>query len=231
MPEFMTAYVLSTPGEVHVTFSGHMTPCDKRVHESRPKYESKPKDVTCRTCGAYLTFNMDAAKRAALEHVRAARGVSKWSVEGIYDFSTKVAELVAGVAWLVKREHGEWNSNRVFSDFMAGGGWMTDKSPEARLTGSTGLAVLEVLNEHVVIGWRHVINDTVFDLSAHNQIAIVYPWQEKYGEPVRPLFSATYSSENNQGDAWTFKNEKEFQAFCEKYAETRPYLIEPAPKR
>ncbi|MFC9591546.1 hypothetical protein ACFTUC_17370 [Streptomyces sp. NPDC056944] len=82
-----------------------------------------------------------------------------------------------------------------------------------------------------VQGWRHVINDTVFEWSAPNQIAIWYPWQEKYGEPVRPLFSATYADENGYALLFPFADEQEFREFCEKHAEARPYLVEPAPKR
>ncbi|MEV0471017.1 hypothetical protein [Streptomyces prunicolor] len=80
-----------------------------------------------------------------------------------------------------------------------------------------------------MIGWRHVINDTVFTWSAQNQIAIWYPWQEKYGLPVRPLFSATYAHENGMSN-FSFESEEQFQRFCEQHAEARPYLVEPSPK-
>jgi hypothetical protein len=145
--EFQIAWSEGTPGERHVTFSGHMTPCDLSVIEAEPVYNSKPEDVTCRTCGGFLTFDVEAARKAAVEHVRTNRGAREWDVEAVLSFSREVAELVAGVAWLVKRDHGSWNSNHVFSEFMAGGGWMTDKSPEAGLIGTTALAVLEVLTE------------------------------------------------------------------------------------
>ncbi|MEV0471018.1 hypothetical protein [Streptomyces prunicolor] len=147
MSGFQIAWSESTPGERHVTFAGHMTPCDKRVIEAKPVYDSKPEDVTCRTCGAFLIFDMTPAKATAVEHVRTQPGTSKWGNYDIYEFAHNVADLVAGVAWQVKREHGSWNSNHVFSEFMAGGGWMTDKSPEAGLIGTTALAVLEVLKE------------------------------------------------------------------------------------
>ena len=149
MADFMAAQVLSTPGEGHVTFSGHRTACGLTVFTSDPVYESHIKDVTCRKCGAYLMFDMNPALKAAVDHVRAAPGAANWETHAAYDFSTQVAELVAGVAWQVKRDHGSWNSNHVFSEFMAGGGWMTDKSPEAGLIGTTALAVLEVLTENL----------------------------------------------------------------------------------
>jgi hypothetical protein len=53
--EFQTAWVESTPGVVHVTFSGHMTPCDKRVIEAKAIYDSKPEDVTCEECTSRIT--------------------------------------------------------------------------------------------------------------------------------------------------------------------------------
>jgi hypothetical protein len=143
----MAAWALKTPGEVHVTFDGHHTTCDLTVFENKPVYESKAKDVTCRTCGAYLTFDMEPALKAAVDYVRAAPGTAKWETAAAYEFGTQVAELAAGVAWLVKRDHGSWNSNHAFSEFMAGGGWMTDQSPEAKLIGQTALAVYEVLKE------------------------------------------------------------------------------------
>lgn len=79
--------------------------------------------------------------------------------------------------------------------------------------------------------WRHVINDTVFTWSAPNQIAIFYPWQEKYGQPVRPLFSATYANEHGYEGAFPFETEQEFRDLCKTHAEARPYLVEPAPKK
>ncbi|MGG2462815.1 hypothetical protein ACO0M4_23855 [Streptomyces sp. RGM 3693] len=71
-----------------------------------------------------------------------------------------------------------------------------------------------------------MIADTVFTLSAPNQISIWYPWQPKYGNPVRPLFSATYSSEHGMGDHFDFASNEEFAEFCETHAARHPYLIE-----
>jgi hypothetical protein len=144
---FQIAWSTKTPGERHVSFSGHRTACGLSVIEASPVYESKAKDVTCRPCGGLLTFDMEPARKAAVEHVGSQPGTSKWEDYARFEFAVQVAELVAGVAWLVKRDHGSWNSNHVFSEFMAGGGWMTDKSPEAGLIGTTALAVLEVLTE------------------------------------------------------------------------------------
>jgi hypothetical protein len=72
---------------------------------------------------------------------------------------------------------------------------------------------------------RHVINRTLFEWSAQNQIAIWYPWQEKHGEPKRPLFSATYARENAMSN-FAFESTEDFAAFCEEHAKSRPYLIE-----
>ncbi|MER6102424.1 hypothetical protein ABT115_08855 [Streptomyces sp. NPDC001832] len=52
---FQTAWCESTPGETHVTFSGHMTPCDRYVIEAKPVYDSKPEDVTCQECTSRIT--------------------------------------------------------------------------------------------------------------------------------------------------------------------------------
>ncbi|MER6382118.1 hypothetical protein ACWDBD_38760 [Streptomyces sp. NPDC001118] len=145
---FQTAWSESTPGERHITWSGHRTPCDLSVIEAKPVYDSKPSDVTCRTCGGYLMFDVEAARKAAVEHVTRETSPAHWdSPAELYGFTRQVAELVAGVAWQVKREHGTWNTNHVFSEFMAQGGLMTDMSPEARLIGSSAQAVLEVLTE------------------------------------------------------------------------------------
>jgi hypothetical protein len=72
---------------------------------------------------------------------------------------------------------------------------------------------------------RYVIHRTLFEWSAQNQIAIWYPWQEKYGEPKRPLFSATYANENAMSN-FAFVTEAEFAAFCEQHAKAHPFLIE-----
>jgi hypothetical protein len=144
---FQIAWSEFTPNERHVSFSGHRTACGLSVIEASPVYESKPKDVTCRDCGAFLIFDMDPALKAAVAHVRSQPGTSGWEEYDRMEFAHHVAEKVAGVAWQVKRDHGQWNSNHVFSEFMAAGGWMTDQSPEARLIGSTAQAVLEVLTE------------------------------------------------------------------------------------
>ncbi|WP_340376630.1 hypothetical protein U5640_16930 [Streptomyces sp. SS7] len=145
--EFQVAWCESTPGEVHVTFSGHMTPCDKRVFEASPVYASKLKDVTCEVCGAYVLFDMEAARKAAEQYVTNHAGTAKWSDLDRIEFAGNAMERAAGVAFRLKRERGEWNSNMAFSEFMAGGGWMTDKSPEAGLIGMTAIAVFDNLKE------------------------------------------------------------------------------------
>ncbi|WP_435270952.1 hypothetical protein [Streptomyces sp. 1222.5] len=144
---FMNAWSLNTPGEVHVSFSGHRTACGESVYESTGFNDSKAGDITCFLCGGMLVFDVDTARKAAVEFVRTHPGAREWGNEDVYPFAHRIAERVAGVAWHVKREHGSWNTNHVFSEFMAQGGWMTDSSPEARLIGSTAQAVLEVLTE------------------------------------------------------------------------------------
>ncbi|MFF1450192.1 hypothetical protein ACFVYF_18935 [Streptomyces sp. NPDC058274] len=144
---FQIAWSESTPGEKHVSFSGHKTACGLSVIEAEPVYDSKPEDVTCWLCGGALTFDVTAAQKKAVEFVRAYPGAQKWSNEGVYEFAHGVADRVAGVAWHVKKEHRSWNTNHVFSEFMAYGGYMTDDSPTARMIGLTAQAVLEVLTE------------------------------------------------------------------------------------
>jgi hypothetical protein len=143
----MSAWSESTPGEVHVTFSGHRTACDLLVIENKPKYASKPKDVTCHFCGGYLTFDVEAARKAAVDHLRSNPAASEWEPVTVYEIGALVAEGVAGAAWQVKRDHGRWNQNHVFSTFMATCGQMAEHTVEARLTGTTALAVLEALTE------------------------------------------------------------------------------------
>lgn len=145
--EYQVCWSEKTPGEKHVTFSGHRTPCGELVIEALPRYASRLKDVTCWLCGGEVTFDVEAARKVALEFVRTHPGTQKWETLGHFEFSSGVAERVAGVAWHVKKEHGSWNTNHVFSEFMAYGGYMTDNSPAARLIGNTALAVLEVLKE------------------------------------------------------------------------------------
>lgn len=81
-------------------------------------------------------------------YVRAVPGTDKWEVHTVYEFTAKVTWLVSGIAWQIKRDHGRWNKNHVFSEVMASCGLMTEKSPEASLIGSTALAVLEALTEN-----------------------------------------------------------------------------------
>ncbi|GAA4071545.1 hypothetical protein [Streptomyces hundungensis] len=73
---------------------------------------------------------------------------------------------------------------------------------------------------------RHVIGRTVFTWNGGAQIAIWYPWQPKCGNPIRPLFSATYSAEHGVGDQFDFATTGEFAEFCETHAAKHPYLID-----
>lgn len=146
---FQVSWSRKTPGETHVSFSGDRTPCNGGlpVIEAKPVYASKLKDVSCEVCGAYVLFDMEAARQAAVKYVREQAGTAKWDELTRMEFGSKVADLAAGVAFRLQQEHGRWNSNHAFSEFMAGGGWMTDGSPEAGLIGMTAIAVLDVLKE------------------------------------------------------------------------------------
>ncbi|MGJ3559664.1 hypothetical protein ACR6C2_16975 [Streptomyces sp. INA 01156] len=136
-------------GEKHVSFSGHRTACGLLVISAEPVYASKPKDVTCWLCGGALTFDVETARKAALEFVRNHPSSKNWSTAGHYEFAGGVADRVAGIAWYVKREHGSWNTNHVISEFMAQGGYMADPSPTARLIGLTAIAAVDVLTESI----------------------------------------------------------------------------------
>ncbi|MFI0553450.1 hypothetical protein [Streptomyces scabiei] len=52
---FQTAWSESTPGEKHVSFSGHKTACGLSVIEAKPVWDSKAEDVTCQECTTHLT--------------------------------------------------------------------------------------------------------------------------------------------------------------------------------
>jgi hypothetical protein len=147
MVDFQVSWSKKTPGETHASFSGDRTPCGLHVIEAKPVYTSKLKDVDCHVCGAYVLFDMDTARKAAEEYVTGHAGTAKWSGLGRIEFASDVTDRAAGVAFAVKRKHGSWNSNHALSEFMAGGGWMTDESPEARLIGMTAIAVFEALKE------------------------------------------------------------------------------------
>ncbi|WP_157876543.1 hypothetical protein [Streptomyces graminilatus] len=114
---------------------------------AEPIYSSELKDVSCSVCGAYVLFDVEAARKAAQQYVTDHAGTATWSGLDRIEFASNVMDRAAGVAFDVQRKHGSWNSNRAFSEFMAGGGWMTDKSHEAGLIGMTALAVFEALKE------------------------------------------------------------------------------------
>lgn len=149
MVTFQVVWSTETPGERHVSFSGDRTPCNGglSVIEAKPVPASQLKDVTCHTCGAYVRFDMEAAQDAAVRHVSQQAGTAKWDAADRYEFGGQVADLVAGVAFRLMRERGEWNSNMAFTEFMCGGGWLIDKSAEAGLIGTTAIAVLDTLKE------------------------------------------------------------------------------------
>jgi hypothetical protein len=90
-----------------------------------------------------LGFDMEALVEAAREHVDGHRGTVNWDDAAKADFARAVVEQVAGLAVALRGEKP--GPNRVFSEYMASGGWMTDQSPEARLIGTTALAVLDLL--------------------------------------------------------------------------------------
>ncbi|MCC3766467.1 hypothetical protein [Streptomyces sp. UNOC14_S4] len=144
-PNFQTCWSEATPGETHGTWSGDKTACHLSVIEAKPEHESKLSDVTCALCGAELLFDLEGARKAAREFVRSHPAAVKLDEAAIYSFGGDLAEKAAGVAWEIQRKYGSWNSNHAFSEFMAGGGWMTEKTPEARLIGLTAIAVLEFL--------------------------------------------------------------------------------------
>lgn len=149
MVDFQVSWSTKTPGERHVTFSGHRTPCGDGlpVIEAKPVYASKLKDVDCPVCGAYVLFDMEAARSAAQVYVNGLASTAKWTGLERIEFAGKVTERAAGVAFAVQRKHGRWNSNSAFSEFMGSVGLMTDESADARLIGMTALAVFEALKE------------------------------------------------------------------------------------
>ncbi|MFE5542746.1 hypothetical protein ACFQ71_02890 [Streptomyces sp. NPDC056534] len=147
--KFQVAWSTSTPGEVHVTFSGDRTPCGNglAVFEARPTYESHLKEVTCEYCAAYVYFDMEAARSAAQSYINEAPAARTWDGLARISHAGAVADMAAGAAYRVLLQYGSWNTNSAFSDFMASVGLMTDKSPEAHLIGATAQAVLEKLSE------------------------------------------------------------------------------------
>jgi hypothetical protein len=149
MVDFQVSWSKKTPGKTHVSFSGDRTPCNDGlpVIEAKPFYTSKLKDVDCHVCGAYVLFDMEAARSAARKYVNNQASTAKWENVDRFEFASGVTERAAAVAFAIHRKHGSWNSNHAFSEFMAGGGWMTDKSAEAGLIGMTAIAVFEALKE------------------------------------------------------------------------------------
>ncbi|MFC9591547.1 hypothetical protein ACFTUC_17375 [Streptomyces sp. NPDC056944] len=147
--KFQVAWSVKTPGVTHVSFSGDRTPCGGGlpVIEARPTYESRLREVRCEYCAAYVFFDMEAARSAAQQYVNEAPGTRDWDGLTRIEFAGMVVDQVAGAAYRVQRQHGKWNTNHAFSDFMAFSGLMTGKSPDAKLIGLTALAVLESLKE------------------------------------------------------------------------------------
>jgi hypothetical protein len=90
---------------------------------------------------------MEAARSAARKYVNNQASTAKWEIVDRFEFASGVTDRAAGVAFALQRKHGSWNSNHAFSEFMAGGGLMTDKSAEAGLIGLTAIAVFEALKE------------------------------------------------------------------------------------
>ncbi|MFD4646349.1 hypothetical protein ACFRJ3_34990 [Streptomyces sp. NPDC056696] len=150
--EFQVSWSRETPGQTHVSFSGDRTPCNDGLHviEAKPFYASKLKDVDCHVCGAFVLFDIEPARTAARNYVNDHPATAKWEIYERFEFASSVTERAAGVAFAVQREHGRWNSNHAFSEFMAGAGLMTDKSADAGLIGMTALAVFEALKEREV---------------------------------------------------------------------------------
>jgi hypothetical protein len=149
MVDFQVSWSRTTPGKTHVSFSGDRTPCNDGlpVIEAKPVYASKLKDVDCHVCGAYVLFDMEAARKAAEEYLSGHAGTATWGGLDRIAFAGNVADRVAEVAFSIQREYGRWGSNHAFSEFMARGGVMADESSEARLIGMTAITVLDALKE------------------------------------------------------------------------------------
>jgi hypothetical protein len=106
-----------------------------------PQAASEPAPGTVR--GELPVFDTEALVKAAREHVDGRAGTANWDEATKADFARTVVQQLADLAIELRGEKP--GSNRLFSEYMARGGWMTEQSPEARLIGTTALAVLEVL--------------------------------------------------------------------------------------
>ncbi|MGV9693412.1 hypothetical protein ACWDUX_30390 [Streptomyces sp. NPDC003444] len=134
-----------------MTFSGHRTPCRDglSVLVAEPVYDSQLKDVSCEVCGAYVFFDMEAARIAAQKYLEQSAGTKAWDGLTRISFAEKATERAAGIAYRLQRDNGSWNSNHAFSELMAESGLMTDKSAEAGLIGMTMQAVFAALGPRV----------------------------------------------------------------------------------
>ncbi|MEU8948806.1 hypothetical protein [Streptomyces sp. NPDC048489] len=140
---FQVAWVDETPGIKHVTFSGHRTPCDGYVIEALPVDASRLEDVTCEPCGAFVIYDMTELERVIRAHLKEDPGSRSWQPHDVWPFASSLALKVAGLGFSLRAENP--SENRLFSEFMARTGLMTDQSDEARLVGRTVQAAIKAL--------------------------------------------------------------------------------------
>ncbi|MFG3582538.1 hypothetical protein [Streptomyces sp. NPDC047990] len=135
---------MDEPNDIkHVSFSGHMTPCDRYVIEALPVHASRLEDVTCDPCGAFVIYDMTELERVIRAHLKEDPGSRSWQPHDVWPFASGLARQVAGVGFSLRAENP--TANHVFSEFMARTGLMTDQSDEARLVGRTALVAIKAL--------------------------------------------------------------------------------------
>jgi len=143
MERMQTCRSASTPGEVHITWSGHLTPCDLPVASAHPAYDSKIKDVTCDTCGASAVFDLDAAREAARTETAEKVTAGALSSEADLHLRDLAMKTIPSTCFTKRREGQPWGA--IKTDFLLTTGAYQGADATDRYVGLLGLAIIDAL--------------------------------------------------------------------------------------
>jgi hypothetical protein len=145
LDHMQTAWSESTPGEVHATWSGHMTACGKAVIEAKPCPDSSVDDITCAECGATAVFDLSTARRHARIVTEKYEASGALSFNDAFQLRETAVNTIAPQAFIARRKGDSWNA--IGTQFLMSTGAATEDDPTSRFVGKVGLAVIDGLKE------------------------------------------------------------------------------------
>ncbi|MFF4223174.1 hypothetical protein ACFYZH_09950 [Streptomyces abikoensis] len=132
-----------TPGEVHASWSGHLTACGESVIKAKPVYDSRVRDITCAECGATAVFDLGTAREKAKAITEKYEATGSLSRADAVSLRETALQTIAPQAFKARRAGDSWNA--ISSNYLMSTGAATETDGTSILVGRVGLAVIEGL--------------------------------------------------------------------------------------